>query len=155
MRKVTSLLGIAATVVVTALSVTGCSVPGPLTVGNAYIPVPTTPGTTVAYLEIRNNGAPDDLMSVQTSAGGKVTLLAPSTQGAQVMAMHNVSDIPIPSNTTVHLEPNNYHLLITGASGLQSGTAITLRLTFQHAGTISVVALVTNPESGGSSYFLN
>ena len=69
--------------------------------------------------------------------------------------MHNVTDIAIPSDTTVHLAPNTYHLLITGATGLQSGKAITLRLTFEHAGTISITALVTNPESGGSSYFLN
>jgi hypothetical protein len=30
-----------------------------------------------------------------------------------------------------------------------------LKLTFAHAGTITVVALVTDPESGGGSYFLN
>ena len=65
------------------------------------------------------------------------------------------SDIPIPADSTVHLAPNSYHLLITGATGLQSGKAITLKLTFKHAGTVDVVALVTNPESGGSSYFLN
>src|SRR5580658_332250 len=145
----------AATVVVTALSVTGCSAQGPVSAGNAYIPVPTTPGTTVAYLEIRNNGAADELLGVQTSVGGTVTLRGPVTQGTQVMSMHNVNDIAIPSDTTVHLAPNSYHLLITGASGLQSGKAITLRLTFEHAGTISIAALVTNPESGGSSYFLN
>jgi copper(I)-binding protein len=154
-RKVTSLLGVAATVVVTALSVTGCSASGPVSAGNAYIPVPTTPGSTVAYLEIRNNGAADELVGVQTSAGGTVTLRAPRAAGTQVMAMHNVTDIAIPSDTTVHLAPNTYHLLITGATGLQSGKAITLRLTFEHAGTISITALVTNPESGGSSYFLN
>jgi copper(I)-binding protein len=152
---VTSLLGMAATVAVTALSVTGCSASGPVSAGNAYIPVPTTPGSTVAYLEIRNNGGPDELLRVQTSVGGTVTLRAPRTAGTQVMAMHNVTDIPIPSDTTVHLAPNTFHLLITGATGLQSGKAITLRLTFEHAGTISITALVTNPESGGSSYFLN
>ena len=33
--------------------------------------------------------------------------------------------------------------------------AITLRLTFAHVGAITIPALVTNPESGGGSYFLN
>jgi hypothetical protein len=30
-----------------------------------------------------------------------------------------------------------------------------LRLTFANAGTVTVIAMVTNVESGGSSYFLN
>jgi len=154
-RKMTSLLGVAAAVVVSALSVTGCSVEGVVSAGNAYIPVPSTPGTTVGYLEIRNNGAPDELISVQSNVGGTVSLRGPVSHGTQVMSMRDVSDIPIPADTTVHLAPNSYHLLLTGATGLQSGKAITLRLTFEHAGTISIVALVTNPESGGSSYFLN
>jgi periplasmic copper chaperone A len=136
-------------------SVSGCSATGPVGVGNAYIPIPITPGTTDAYLEIRNNGAADELVSAQLSTGGTVSLRAPVTNGTQVMSMHSVSDIPIPADSTVHLAPNSYHLLITDATGLQSGKAITLKLTFAHAGTIDVVALVTNPESGGSSYFLN
>ena len=38
---------------------------------------------------------------------------------------------------------------------MRAGTEITLTLVFARAGTISVPALVTNPETGGSSYFLN
>ena len=38
---------------------------------------------------------------------------------------------------------------------MHDGKDIMLRLTFAHAGTITILALVTNPESGGSSYFLN
>jgi hypothetical protein len=41
---------------------------------------------------------------------------------------------------------------------LQAGlgdSALRAGLTFAHAGTITILALVTNPASGGSSYFLN
>ncbi len=38
---------------------------------------------------------------------------------------------------------------------MKAGTEITLTLVFAHAGSISVPALVTNPQTGGSSYFLN
>jgi copper(I)-binding protein len=135
--------------------VTGCSAQGPIAVASAYIPAPTTAGDTVAYLQIRNNGGADDLVAAHTSVGGTVSLRAPVTQGAQVMAMRNVAAIPIPAESTVRLNPNSYHLLITGARSMPSGKAIMLSLTFAHAGTITVIALVTDPESGGSSYFLN
>ena len=51
--------------------------------------------------------------------------------------------------------PIGYHLLITGARPMKGGTQITLTLVFARGGTMSVEAEVTNPESGGSSYFLN
>jgi periplasmic copper chaperone A len=136
------------------LPITGCSKAGAVGVGNAYIAVPTS-GTTDAYLEIRNNGAADELISARLSVAGTVSLRAPVTRGTEVMSMRSVSDIPIPADSTVHLAPNGYHLLITDATGMQSGKAITLTLRFAHAGSVSVIALVTNPQSGGSSYFLN
>jgi len=69
--------------------------------------------------------------------------------------MHTVADISIPANTLVQFNPDNYHLLITGAGPMHDGKDIMLRLTFANAGTITVIALVTNPETGGGSYFLN
>ena len=72
-----------------------------------------------------------------------------------LLTMHTVTDIPIPADTMVQLNPDSYHLLITGAGPMHDGKDIMLRLTFANAGTITVIALVTNPQSGGSSYFLN
>jgi hypothetical protein len=46
-------------------------------------------------------------------------------------------------------------MLITGAGTMRSGGQITLTLIFAEGGTMSVVADVTNPASGGSSYFVN
>jgi copper(I)-binding protein len=66
-----------------------------------------------------------------------------------------VPDIDIPAATMVQLVPNSYHLLITGARPLVDGKDITLSLKFARAGTVTVLALVTNPSNGGSSYFLN
>jgi copper(I)-binding protein len=146
---------LAAAALAAVFGAAGCSAHGPIGVANAYIPAPTTPGVSVAYLQIRNNGPADELVAAHTSVGGTVSLRAPVTHGTAVMAMHNVSAIPIPSDSTVRLDPNSYHLLITGAAPLHGGKAITLTLTFAHGGTITVVALVTDPDSGGSSYFLN
>jgi len=46
-------------------------------------------------------------------------------------------------------------MLITGVGPVRGGKDITLTLRFAHAGQVSVVAQVTNPNSGGSSYLLN
>jgi copper(I)-binding protein len=160
MRKAASFLGIAAAVLLAALGISGCGASGPkpseISLTSAYVALPTTPGTTVAYLDIRNNGSPDRLIAAHTSVGGTVQLRSPDTQrSTDVLTMHTVPGIAIPSNTMVRLNPDNGYLQITGAGPMQEGKAIWLRLTFAKAGTITVLAVVTNPQDGGSSYFLN
>jgi periplasmic copper chaperone A len=158
MRRLRSLLGFAGVALLAALMVTGCasaSAASSIVVASAYVPQPTTPGTTVAYLDIRNDGRADELISVQTSVGGKVQLRAPVARHSGILTMRTVPDIPIPGNTMTLLNPDSFHLLITGAGAMHDGKDIMLRLTFANAGTVTVIAMVTNPESGGSSYFLN
>jgi len=158
MRRLTPVLGIAGAVLLAAVGVSGCgtaSAASSLGVSSAYVPQPTTPGTTVAYLDIRNNGHADRLIAVHTSVGGTVQLRAPGARHGGMLTMHTVADIPIPADSLVRLNPDSYHLLITGAGPMHDGKDIMLQLTFAHAGTITVIALVTNPETGGSSYFLN
>jgi periplasmic copper chaperone A len=157
MRRLTSLAGLASAVLL-AVALAGCTAAGDASsiyITSAYVPQPTTPGTTVAYLAIRNDGQADRLVSVHTSVGGTVELRAPVAGGTGVVVMHTVADIPIPADSLVRLNPDSYHLLITGAGPMHDGKDIWLRLTFADAGTITVLALVTNPETGGSSYFLN
>jgi copper(I)-binding protein len=158
MHRLVSALGLAGALLLAAVAVTGCataSAASSISITSAYVPQPTTPGETVAYLDIRNNGHADRLISVRTSVGGTVQLRAPVAQHAGVLTMRTVTDIPIAADSLTRLNPDSYHLLITGAGAMYDGKDITLRLTFAGAGTITVLALVTNPESGGSSYFLN
>jgi periplasmic copper chaperone A len=157
MPRLSPVLGIACAALL-ALAVTGCAQAGAassISVTSAYVPQPTTPGTTVAYLDIQNSGRADRLVAVRTSVGGTVQLRAPVAQHAGMLVMRTVADIPIPADSVVRLNPDSYHLLITGAGPMHDGKDIMLRLTFADAGTITVIALVTDPESGGSSYFLN
>lgn len=148
----------AAGVAVAAVAMSGCAAAhgdtSAITATAAYVQQPTG-RTTVGYLDIRNNGSADRLVSVTTSVGGSVVFRAPARPGVAPVIMHTVPDILIPADSTVQLIPDSYHLLITGAGPMQGGKDITLRLTFARAGTITILALVTNPESGGGSYFLN
>jgi len=155
MRRLTPVASIASAVLVAAIALTGCASSSSISVTSAYVPQPTTPGTTVAYLDIRNNGQADRLVAAQTSVGGTVQLRARVESRSGILVMRAVSDIPIPADSLVRLNPDSYQLLITGAGPMQDGKDIWLRLTFADAGTITVLALVTNPETGGSSYFLN
>ena len=122
--------------------------------GNGYVVVPASGGTTEAFLVIRNNGPADRLTSVRTSAGGqRVIFRVPVRAGATTM--RTVTDISIPAHTMVRFSPDSPHLLITGTRPLHGGTQLTLTLAFATGGTMSVVAVVTNPATGGSSYFIN
>ena len=146
--------GLAAAV---AAGLTGCTAKAvsapPIQIGTSYVPVPQSAGTTVAYVVIRNNGPADRLVSARTSAGGRVAFRAPAGPGD--LAMHTISSIAIPAHSTLAMVPNGYHMLITGAGPIRGGKDITLTLVFAHAGRVPVVAQVTDPSTGGSSYFLN
>ena len=119
----------------------------------AYVPVPSAADVTVAYVVIRNNGNADRLVAAHTSAGGRVTFRTAHGPAASVMS--TIPWVRIPGHATMAMRPNGIHMLITGARPMHGGKDITLTLDFAHAGPVSVVAQVTNPESGGSSYFLN
>ena len=127
---------------------------GPLIeLATAYVGQPQGANPTDAYLVIRNNGQADKLVSASTSAGGTVTLRGPAASGPTVM--QTVASIGVPAHTLIRLDPNSYHLVITGSRPMKAGTEITLTLVFAKAGSYKVDAEVTNPETGGSSYFLN
>ena len=122
----------------------------------AYVQQPASTGqSTVGYLDLRNNGTSDSLVSVSTSVGGTVQLRGPDGRGSSSVLMHTVTSIPIPADATTQLIPNGYHLLISGAGAMHDGKDIQLTLKFAHAGPVTIYALVTNPQNGGSSYFLN
>jgi copper(I)-binding protein len=118
----------------------------------AYVAVPRS-GTTVAYVGIRNNGPADRLVSARTSAGGQVRFV--TSAGPRATVVHPVSALRIPAHGSLMMVPDGVHMVITGARPLHGGKDVTLTLVFAHAGPVSVVATVTNSQSGGSSYFLN
>ena len=67
----------------------------------AYVQQPAATGkATVGYLDIRNNGAADSLVSVSTSVGGAVALRGPVADGESPVVMHTVTSISSGSTTT-------------------------------------------------------
>jgi hypothetical protein len=122
----------------------------------AYVEQPASNGAqTVGYLDLRNDGAADQLVSVSTSVGGTVELRGPDGRTVSSVTMHTVPSIPLPADATTQLIPNGYHLLISGAGAMHDGKDIQLTLKFAHAPSITIYAIVTNPQNGGATYFLN
>ena len=155
-RRLATVAAAALTLVAT-LGLSGCgSATTTIATTSAYIPQPTKPGTTVAYMDIRNNSkTQDQLVSATTSVGGRVSLLAPDGIRSGTRVMKVVPALTIPAESMLRMNPNSYRLQITGAGHMQGGKDVFITLRFAHAGKVSVVALVTDPESGGGSYFLN
>jgi copper(I)-binding protein len=135
----------------------GCAMPGQhgqvIKLSSAQVTEPNATGITDVYVDVQNNGPADQIVGARISVGGTVTLRSPA--GAGVAQWHSVRAIAVPARSFVGLDPNGSHLLVTGSGHMKAGTLITLTLMFARAGAISVPALVTNPETGGSSYFLN
>ena len=163
MQRFKRVAGVVCVAVLVVAAAAGCSAAGhdggggpSIQANAAYVQVPASTGaTTVGYLDIRDNGTADQLISVSTSVGGHVEFRAPVKPGVTPIVMHTVPSIPIAADATTQLIPNSYHLLISGTGPMHDGKDIYLTLKFAHAGAITIIALVTNPQNGGSSYFLN
>jgi copper(I)-binding protein len=155
-RRLAGLAACAAAILGSALAA-GCAVPaqaGPLIqLSSAQVVEPSANGTTNVYVDVRNNGPADKLVAARISAGGQVALRSPVRVG--LVQMRTVTSITIPARSLTGLDPNASHLLVTDSGPMRAGTEITLTLVFARAGTFSVPAMVTNPQTGGSSYFLN
>jgi copper(I)-binding protein len=136
--------------------ITGCGVaqpPGPtLSLLSAQVTEPNS-GITDAYVIVQNKGPAVSLIGARSSAGGTVALRLPLKTG--LVVMRTVPSIVIPAHSLFRLDPSGAHLLITGSGPMKAGTEITLTLIFAHAGSVSAPAMVTNPSTGGASYFLN
>jgi periplasmic copper chaperone A len=104
-----------------------------------------------AYMTIRNaSTAPDRLVSASSPVAERAELHT-HTMTDSVMRMRPVEDgIVVPSNGTVELKPGGLHVMLLGLKApLAEGTDVPITLTFEHAGKITIHALVMN--AGASS----
>ena len=93
--------------------------------------------------------------ALSLTAAAQAQALPTNTASARATAVSKTVVAGIPAHSTLAMRPNGIHMVITGAGQMRGGKDITLTLVFARAGQVSVIAQVTNPQSGGSSYFLN
>lgn len=129
-----------------------------ITVQDAWVrPAPMVGGNGAAYMVITNGGAEDDaLLGVsadfadRTEVHETFTTSADDTgedmgdmEGGEMMGMRPVESIAVPAGGSVTLEPGGYHVMLFGVQQVfDEGDTVTLTLTFQNAGQITVEAPV-------------
>jgi hypothetical protein len=96
-----------------------------------------------AYLVISNDtNTADRLLSATAEVATSVELHETKMEGG-LMSMSPVTAIEIPANGQVELKPGGYHLMLIGLTReLTVGESVTLVLTFEKAGEITVTANV-------------
>ena len=124
-------------------------------VGNIKIDDPWTRSgqtgqMTGAFMEIKNKGAADKLVSASSDAA-KVAELHASDTSNGVMTMRKVDSIDIPANGELTLKPGGYHVMLIGLNRpLVAGEKLPIKLKFEKAGEVTVDAKIK--DKGGMGH---
>ncbi|WP_226341111.1 copper chaperone PCu(A)C [Gemmobacter serpentinus] len=109
----------------------------------------TLPGAPVAggFVTITNAGNADDVLT-----GGQATFAAEvqvheMAMEGDVMKMRHLPDgLPIPAGSSIDLKPGSFHLMFMGLKQpLTEGETVTVDLTFEKAGTVTLPLAVMGP----------
>ena len=115
----------------------GAASEGDLAVSHAVVPVPASAAEGSVFMVIENHGS------------AAVTLVGAATADAEAVRvnrdiggqMQAVSGIEIPAGGRMRLVPGSYHLMLQGLRRpLAVGDTVTLRLTFEPSGSVTVRA---------------
>jgi copper(I)-binding protein len=126
----------------------GCAAPPAAapspTVRDAWVRAAPAGGDSAGYLTITNPGsAADNLLSVDSAAATSTMLHETATDSGGMTGMSMVERIAVGAGATVTLAPGGTHVMLSGLlRPLAPGDKVDLKLTFEHAGTIVVSAVV-------------
>lgn len=119
----------------------GHATAGGLRLTHGYVPEPASPAVAAAYFTVRNTGSSaDTLTKVSTPAAAEAGLhrYAKSSGGAERMVPLR-GGLRIPAHGTVTLHPGGIHvMLMEPGHALHKGRQVKLRLTFRHAGRVTL-----------------
>jgi hypothetical protein len=114
-----------------------------LTISGAWArPTPMIERAGAAYFVITGGSAEDRLIAAKSDVSAK-TEIHETKNVDGTMQMSPVASLLIPANGAVELKPGSYHImLIDLQKELKTGDKVTLTLTFEKAGEMTVVAEV-------------
>ena len=99
---------------------------------------------TAGYVTIENTGAESDrLIEIRTDVAAKTEMHRTTTDEGSVIRMRQIDALDIRSGEALSFKPGGDHLMLLGiANPLTAGDEISLTLTFENAGDVTVGALV-------------
>lgn len=101
---------------------------------------------TGAFMQIRNTTDQADALLSASSAVAADVQVHETTMQDGVMSMAEVSGVEIPAAGMAELKPGGYHIMLIGLKQeLKAGDTVTLVLTFENAGEITVQVPVSMP----------
>ncbi len=117
---------------------------GQLVVQDAWARAAAAGADTAVYFTIVNRStAADTLLSAATDAAQEAGVHQTATDASGMTGMHMVSSLAIPGGGTVQFAPGGYHVMLSSLKqALNAGDHVTVTLTFQNAGVVTVNAEV-------------
>jgi hypothetical protein len=104
----------------------------------------TTNDVSAAYFTVKNTGPADRLLKAVADVTANVQLHEVVTTGGTAK-MQPVAGLDVPANGQLELKPGGYHVMLLDLkSPLKQGQTVKLELRFEKAGTITVMAPVTD-----------
>ncbi len=101
---------------------------------------------TGAFMLIKNTGSQDDMLISASSDVAMDVQIHETTMADGVMSMAEVPGVKIPADGVTELKPGGYHVMLIGLKQeLKVGDTVTIVLTFQNAGDISLEVPVKMP----------
>lgn len=117
---------------------------GNLSVDDAWARPGQTGQMTGAFMEIKNKGAADKLVSASSDVA-KATELHMTQMKDGTMAMRQTSSMDIPADGELKLKPGGYHIMLIGLNRpLVAGEAVPIKVKFEKAGEVIVNAKIRN-----------
>lgn len=108
-------------------------------------------GNSAAYMLLHNHGAEADaLISASSDVAEAVELHLSQMNADGTMEMIQQEKIDLPADGEVELKPGSYHVMLIGLKqDLMAGSEITITLTFEHAGEITLTVPVKDAADMG------
>ena len=130
----------------------GCSAPaaqvGAVRIENSWSRPAAAGSNGAVYLTLKNGGEADRLTAASTEVARTVELHRTITEGGVARMVHVKDGIELPAGGTVELKPGGYHVMLIGLNReLRGGDKFSLTLTFQRAGSVSVMVEVKGSAS--------
>jgi copper(I)-binding protein len=108
-------------------------------------------GNSAAYMLLHNHGAEADaLISASSDVAEAVELHLSQMNADGTMEMIQQEKIDLPADGEVELKPGSYHVMLIGLKqDLMAGSEITITLTFEHAGEVTLTVPVKDAADMG------